>query len=307
MLLSSGGRSLAAGNADQAAQQLRQAVERLPASVFAWRQLARAERLRGDPAAATAALEQASALAPTDPLVQFELARAYEAAGDPAAADQIWKDLGFDPFVFAGYGNRAFESGNFIEAYNWFKRSLRNEDIFDDTLRLQYGLSALISGIPGITSYNPPDNAEISFPPIKPHPDQTRIPGAEMRWFTSFPNWDIVPGTPLGRDSTTGPGTFFWNGAAILIVEASNTGSYVLRVQMRDTEPAGIRMHLRVNGNARKTFSLTRGDGSLEIVEMPLRLRQGLHLVTLEFLSNDIVNGQDRDAIIEWIELTPVN
>jgi hypothetical protein len=299
MLLSSGGRTLAAGNADQAAQQLRQAVERLPASVFAWRQLARAERLRGDPAAATAALEQASALAPTDPLVQFELARAYEAAGDPAAADQIWQALGRTEQILIHYADRAFEAERYAAAYQWFDRAVRAGAELDPYQQARFSLAAIFIGADSAAALTAP-NA------VQPEPIG-RIPGARLRWLTAHPRYELAAGAFVTPEAGSSAGVLFWNGAAVAVVDVTQTGRHILRIHARHSRPAPVLLAVGLNDRQLHPIALARDDEQSTTLTMLVDVEQLPQAVTIRFLNDGVVDGIDRNAVIEWIELTPIN
>ncbi len=297
--LSRGGRSLAAGNAEQAAVFLLQAVERLPESAFAWRRLAQAELMRGDPAAVVVALEQAYALTPTDPLVLHELALAHEAAGDYTAADAQWQALGIDPDKKAVYGSAAFSSKQYAAAVPWFVRTLRTGGALDPVQQFQFGVAAVLT------------NAAEAVPLAGPYTPQVepagRVPGAQLRWITAHPRYSVASGAFLTQEAGSGAGVLFWNGAAVVVLDNTHTGRAFLRIRARHSRPAPIRLAVELQGRRIGGFDLDRGTAQSLSHTLLVDTTAGPQAVVITFLNDGAVDGVDRNAVIEWVELIPAN
>jgi hypothetical protein len=53
-------------------------------------------------------------------------------------------------------------------------------------------------------------------------------------------------------------------------------------------------------------FEMARGDMSWQEFQTEVVLSAGFHVVGLRYLNNAIINGNDRDAAIDWLELEKI-
>ncbi|HMQ31532.1 MAG TPA: carbohydrate-binding domain-containing protein [Chloroflexaceae bacterium] len=291
--LARGGEALARGDPYQAVAHLEQAALRLPREPFVWRRLAQAELLRGNPAAAVAALERAYALAPEDLLVVQELALAYEANGDFVVGNTLWRALKLDAAALARYGERAFQAGAYADAARWFERALRADGALNESQQFQHEIAMAITA-PAAGS------AATAFARA-----DGRVPGARLRWVTAHPHWNVAVGDAVTQEAGSEAGVLFWDGAAIAVFEADERGRYLLRVRARHSAPAPVQLALYLNGRRVRDVSLERGDGTAETLEVALDLQAGPQVIAIRFLNDGAINGADRNAIIEWLELAP--
>lgn len=297
--LSRAGRMLAAGDAGTAAAQFSALTERLPTSTFVWRQLARAERQRGETAAAVAALEQALALDPGDPLIGYELALAHEADGDNAAADARWQALGVDPVTQAAYGSAAFSTGQYSDAVAWFERAVRAGGMLDPVQQFQFGVAAVLTGAAETAFSADPDALQVE--------PAGRVAGARLRWITAHPRYNVASGAAVGAEAGSGAGVLFWNGAAVVLLENTHSGRAFLRIRARHNPPAPIRLGVELQGRRVGTFDLARGTLQNLTHTILVETTAGPQAVTISFLNDGAVDGVDRNAFIEWVELIPAD
>jgi tetratricopeptide (TPR) repeat protein len=297
--LSRAGRTLAAGDPEQAAAQLRTITAHLPASTFTWRQLARAELQRGDPVAAVAALEQALSLDPNDPLIGHELALALEAAGDYTAADARWEALGVDPIRQSGYGSAAFSARQYDDAVTWFERALRTSDALDPVQQFHFGVAAVMTSAA---------DAALSAGPYTLQVESAgSVPGARLRWITAHPRYNVASGAFLSQAADSGAGIFFWNGSAVVALDNTHSGHAFLRVRARHSRPAPVRLAVELQGRRVGEFNLERGTEQTLTHTMLVETTAGPQAVIISFLNDGVVDGIDRNAVIEWVELIPAD
>jgi hypothetical protein len=132
------------------------------------------------------------------------------------------------------------------------------------------------------------------------------VRGGAMRWLTEIPGSSITYGTPLAYSSgyESPFGIFGWSGEAVAFLSVEQAGDFMIQLRLRHSSPPPVDMALGVNRKDIYPIILERGDDSTQMVEIPIRLNQGIQTIHLWFLNNGIVNGKDRDALLEFFSIT---
>jgi hypothetical protein len=126
------------------------------------------------------------------------------------------------------------------------------------------------------------------------------IPATELRWSTS--EADLRAGSEL-LPLDDGAAVMPWSGQAVAVIAVEEPASYRLRLSVLDAEPAPIEMAIGINGLQLHNFELTREDQTWQIVEVPVTLQAGLHTINIWYLNDMVVDGVDRNAVLQWVEL----
>ncbi len=62
-------------------------------------------------------------------------------------------------------------------------------------------------------------------------------------------------------------------------------------------------MAVGVDGQQLHTTRLERGDDSWQTVVVPVDLEAGFHTINLWFFNDGMVDGNDRNAEVDWVEI----
>ena len=133
--------------------------------------------------------------------------------------------------------------------------------------------------------------------------DRLRLNGNQLRWLWHISD-EVTYGVPLSKTSTVGTaGPMWWSGVIVALVELQQPGTYRLRAELLHGTPGPIEMQLTIDDEPGKAITLARADDTWEVVELPVSLSAGSHVVWIAFTNDDSARGVDRDAVINWIEL----
>lgn len=284
---------------------LRYAAKLLPRDSLVLRHLAGVYQSVGRHDEAIIALEQAVDRAPQSLIVRTELLLAYYAAGQYDAAASLEHELGYTPERLIELGDAYLEKGDHRQALLWYDIALRRQPLLAKTLAFR----RLIATIP--TSDLRAMELLSEVRDLLPHLEVPRIDGRNVGLAGESLVWVSKGkyGVPLDHpyESDISDGVFWTNGQATLIVEVEQTFDYLVRFTVRNSYPPPVEMSFGVNGLAVLHVSLTAGDNSFSAVELPITLVPPLMRLDVWFLNNGTIQGEDRDAVIRWIDLEPIH
>lgn len=269
-----------------------------------YRHAARANVNLGRYDAAVTNLEAAYRLRPTSLLIQQELAVAYELAGQSEDASGLWTQLGISQDQMMLLGDRYLSAGAYREAWGCYRRLL------DDSAPLDLGRLFPIAVVSSVT--HAPEATALLEELGRREPDFVvrHFTGEELVLDGAQLYWLVTPGShiPVGAPLTFGAGEttfgYMWgNGQAVGLINVKESGRYKLDVQVMHAPPAPLLLVVGVDGREIRRLDLTRGDYSSEIVTLPLYLAAGRHTLDFWFLNDGLVDGVDRNAVIERLRL----
>jgi hypothetical protein len=199
--------------------------------------------------------------------------------------------VGADQFL--RQANASFDAGEFRLADLFFSGAgLTNSDLSAEG-RFSWRLARLVDGM---------SNNEKADPTIKVYliSDQIQINARDQTW---------TNGTPVGGSSVEGSGaaTLFWNGAIFAPVNVAQAGQYRLTVKVKNSPPPPIRIQVERNFSSQAVLEFTRGDSSWQELGTDILLSSGIQLIGIRFLNDEVVNGVDRNAVIDWIRVERIN
>lgn len=128
------------------------------------------------------------------------------------------------------------------------------------------------------------------------------IPAARLRWMTVIPYYNVNFGTPLALPDAK-EGIFWWNGQATAVIRVEHLGKYTISASLRNSVPAPAKMILGLDGRRLHPFELASADNSWRIVHMDVMLERGYHTIDVWFLNNGVIDNDDRDGAIQWLEI----
>ena len=263
--------------------------------------------------------QQYTELRPDNPLGYIGLGFAYEAVclfeqkvsnenskcedeSYQGLIQKAWRDYGLHIDDFLVSATSQFDQSKYIDALLWYSLGYRIGAIQLEELSiaetLNWAISAALSGgtlpnelYPGL--------------PISVVDDSLQIDVEDMRWLRSIPEWDLFYGDQVSKfpSITDGVGTLFWRGRVISIIHVPNTGDYEIIVRGFNSSPAPVILLLEDNFKPLGEIRLEKGDQSREDISFKAFLNKGLHLISLNFMNNEVVDGIDRDAHIDFIRI----
>jgi hypothetical protein len=270
----------------------------------------RAECLLGEYDKAVEALRQYTDLRPKNPLGHLEAGFAlaseceYTIQGSPAKGlcgvanlrssmlDE-WREAGIEPENFIAAGSQKFTAHQYQEAAQWFQIASMVEVIQDRELFLWSVAEIMLRH----------DLTGIPLPqvlPINELNDDLEIKGSAFRWML-----DNLLGQSIGNPSEGDPniGYLSFSGEAIAAIDIHQTSTYHVFLKAQNTAPPPIQLQLEIDFRPVVTIELSRGDGSWEELGTELTLSNGLHILGINFMNDAIIEGKDRNAVIEWVKI----
>jgi tetratricopeptide (TPR) repeat protein len=268
-----------------------------------YRYAARAEINLGRYDAAVANLEAAYQLRPTSLLIQQELAVAYELAGRSKDSSSLWTKLGISKEQAILVGDHYLRAGAYREAWGAYRRLTDDSAILDTEHLFRIAVVAAINQVAEATELlGELERRETGFTVKHVTNGELVFDGSELHWL--IPPSSIPIGAPLtfGAGETTF-GYMWGDGQALGIIGIKESGRYELGVQVMHAPPAPILLVIGIDGRQIKRLELTRGDYSSEIITLPIDLTIGWHSLNFWYLNDAIIDGGDRNAVIERIKL----
>lgn len=200
---------------------------------------------------------------------------------------------GVDADQFLRQARASFDAGEFRVADLFYSGAILTNSTLSAEDRFSWRLARLVDGM----SSN--ENAD---PTIKVHliSDQIQINARDLTW---------TNGTPVSESPSEGLGsaTLFWNGAIFAPVNVTQAGQYRLTVKAKNSAPPPIRIQVERNFSSQAVLEFIRGDSSWQEVGTDILLSSGIQLIGIRFINDEVVNGVDRNAVIDWIRVERIN
>jgi tetratricopeptide (TPR) repeat protein len=286
---------------EYAAEIFEFALSLFPTDVRIYRGLARTYLLCDKIEEAVNLLVKAYELNPQNTLNIIDLATAYDINEQTSKADIFWLKSGFSADQMARKGDDYLRSESFESALIWYERSVKVDPNTKQKLAFRLAVVSIISKDANVVDYiaalqTLEDKEEVA------RPNETlEIAGGQLNWLSDFPQWGINFGDMLLSSPNLPDGTLWWNGQAVKIVRIAATEIYTVTFELVNTSPPPIEIAVGVDGRKIQSVSLSKGDNTPQPISITIELAAGFHTFHVWFLNNDIVEGQDRDAIIRRI------
>lgn len=239
-------------------------------------------------------------------LTTVEAARAATLAPQ-ARMRQAWNDAGGDARQFVAEGDDDLRQRDFATAYAWYTRArLLREDPPAFDLLFRQAVAAVISSDPESSLLLANVRELDERFEVYDLQDGVKIEGANLRWMTELnPEQGLTYGTPLtyGYKGDSTAGFLWWSGEAVAVISVKQTGSYQISMHVRHSLPAPIEMAMGIDGQKLQRMSLKRGDNSWETISVNTHMTSGLHTIHVWYLNDGVVDGKDRNAVVDWITI----
>ncbi|MGQ9926906.1 MAG: tetratricopeptide repeat protein [Chloroflexaceae bacterium] len=291
----------------QATAALEQASAVTPGNALALRRLAEAHTLAGRDAAAIDALKRALQLQPDSLLIRMQLAEVYNRIGRREERDALYAFLGYTPDRLVSYADMFFVTGRHEDALLWYNQALEALGSLPGDAAFRRLLASL--------SISPDMAVDDPFVPdgLIHHltRSQTLVAGGDLRLLLAMADLGVPYGMVLSqafeRTGNTNPspsGMLWLASSAGLVVSATEPGTYLLRVTARHRGPAPARLRIGLDGSSLSSVEVAPPEGEWQIVEQPVTLDHGAHLLSLSFTNPLFISGgEDRKLEIATVEL----
>ena len=288
---------------DSARTQLKQAIAHLEAArhyapklAQTYLLLGRAFCLYGEPENAVSSYRTYVLLQPQNPLGHLELGMAYALSGESMSVID-WQKAGISPEQVLAQAEQAFNMKNYLLAANRYRLSSMGDTELPFPVFLRWAIAAAIS------KQEFPDPAYQILPVIPlAESGSTKISASYLRWLREVPNI-LVYGDRLidhpGKDPTVA--RMWWGGDAVIIIQVPASGKHAITIRAQNTLPPPVQMNLTIDYVPVFPFEMERGDMSWQEFQTEVILSAGFHVIGLRYINNGVVNGIDRDAVIDWI------
>ncbi len=129
------------------------------------------------------------------------------------------------------------------------------------------------------------------------------IQARTLQWMIMEPSWHVNYGDPLAKFPGSDPemGVLHWDGSAVTAVEVLAAGTYHITIRGQHLSPAPIQFRLEHNLRPVMSFAFVDGDKSWQEVGTDVYFEPGLHVIGIRFMNDGVINGVDRDLVLDWI------
>lgn len=267
------------------------------------RRLAQAYVAARRPADAVAALETARRAEPSSLLVSAELSDVYLAAGQLEEAAALLSRQGVTADMAEQLADKALTQGDGAEAGRWLLRAQALAPDRTAALGFRRAAAALLARASASEITRLAAQANLTIYPLdKP----ARIPASELRWLADMRQYGVYFGDRTLIGAPPGTGVLWWGWRTMVAVDAPRAGLYSVRLRALQDKPAPIMLNVQVGGQQAIDASLTAADRSWAVLEGVVELQPGPQAIVVSFLNDGSAEGMDRNATLEWLELTPV-
>jgi len=299
---------------DSAISDLSHSIQLNPNLSNSYLLLGRAYCISGHYEEAIKAYQSYINLRPDNPLGHLELGFAYAAECEngtwkfrkskPCNTSNLrqtimdeWHTAGVELDSIYNEGNLAFSSRQYKQAARWYQLTSLFDDI-PDREKFQWSVAEIMLEH---------DLTQIPDPqvlPVNNLDNYLEINGSTLQWML-----DNLSGISIGNSIWGDPdvGYLTFSGEAIAAINVRQASTYRFTIRTQNSPPPPIRLQLEIDFRPVANFELSRGDGSWEELSTDIPLNAGLHLLGINFLNDEIINGIDRNAIIEWVKITKHN
>jgi hypothetical protein len=294
---------------DRAKSKLKQAIAHLvaargydPSLAQTYLLLGRAYCLYGEPQNAILAYGGYFRLHPNNPLGHLESGLAYAEAGQQEAINE-WLVAGVTPDQILSQAEKSFNLKDYWSAANWYSQSAIGLSSQPISIILRWAIAATLSGLKF------PESAYQILPVFMVNnTGVTHIEAGNFRWLREIDPNILKYGDKIfdhpGKDPSIA--RMWWSGDAIGIISIPSSGKYSVSILAQNTVPPPIQMALTVDLVPVYQFEMERGDLSWVKSNIEIYLTAGFHVIGLRFINNGVVNGIDRDAVINWLEIEEI-
>jgi hypothetical protein len=213
-----------------------------------------------------------------------------------------WQAAGISPEQILAQAEQAFDKKDYLIAANQYRLSENIKEL-PYASYLRWVIAATIS------KQELPESAP-QILPIFPFMEsgKTRLEVEYFRWLRESEPNNLAYGDRLidhsGSDRTIG--IMLWSGDAVAIVKTPISGNYSVTIRAQNTFPPPVQMYLTVDLEPNFPFEMNLGDNSWREFKTEVALSAGFHVIGLRYLNNGVVNGKDRDAVLDWIEFEKI-
>jgi hypothetical protein len=213
-----------------------------------------------------------------------------------------WQAYGIDTNQFLNLARQSFDRQKYSDAALWYQRALKFQVSSMDEMPMSDEFKWGISSILADSAL--PQSLVVRLPVSKLF-GQLTIDPDQLRWFQSRPALNLGYADPIALRSggDTEIGLLYWGGPAGILIDVQQDGWYKVSIRAQNSPPAPVNLQLEDNFQSFGKVVLARGDQSWQVFQLKTFLRVGVHVLDVNFTNDGMVDGVDRNAIVDWIKI----
>jgi tetratricopeptide (TPR) repeat protein len=278
----------------EAISHLNKAINYDPDLSHAYLLLGRALLSLGECDKAIESYRQYVRMRPKNPLGHLELGFTYEALGDFSSAVNEWQQFDFFTQDFIHTMEEAWQEESYEEILLWYKRAWLMNQLQPPRNSFRAAIAAVMTGSSLPHEFSP------EVLPIYRLEDNLQIEAENLQWVLSDTYWEIDFGDRLIDHPSGDPlvGVMWWEKPAVAIVDVQQSGNYRVDVRVLHSinEPGELILEHNFTQLGRFSISPLWKEFSITI-----HLSSGLNILGTRY--NQLVEGVDGDAILDWIRV----
>lgn len=137
-------------------------------------------------------------------------------------------------------------------------------------------------------------------PPAQTMTTSLHIAGGDLRLMQALGPPNFAFGAPVNPG---GPALLWWQGRASVPLNVPNTARYTITIRTQHVEPAPILLELGADNQVIRAIGLGKGDQTWEEIAFQVDWSAGLHTIDVWFVNDGVVEGKDRNAVVESIQV----
>jgi tetratricopeptide (TPR) repeat protein len=216
-----------------------------------------------------------------------------------------WKAGGFEPSRFIGYAQDNFDNQAFAEAVRWFRFAEWSGAVDSSLLPMpEFFKWAIAASL----SENPLPASASSRLPVYPLQSMLLIEAEQLRWLKTLDKYSLDYGDhpEIQTIDQAVLGRMAWSGRTGGLIQVVESGDFLVETRAYDAPPAPTKLHLEMDFSPVDSFTLPNGDRRFLSSTVRLSIATGIHLITIHYVNDAVVEGVDRNALIDWVRFERV-
>ncbi len=213
-----------------------------------------------------------------------------------------WHRYGIDTSQFLTKARSYFANKQYSDAHIWYQRALKYDLLSTEELGIsdQYKLA-----VSAVLNESELPRFLITTIPIVEINSPTTIMANQLHWFSEIPNWKVNYGDsiPIKTIDQHIAGILYWSGVVGVFISVPQDGTYQISIQVQNTLPAPVSLQVEDGFDALTNFEVNLGDQTWQVYQISAHLKQGIHLLDVNYLNDEVINNVDRNAILDWIKI----
>lgn len=215
-----------------------------------------------------------------------------------------WEALGLDPTQFVARGDALVRQGELAAAAGWYTRARLETPILSPSSEFRAAVAHVVTG---------QANMEVIAPVLHIQPvadgQGTQIEAENLQFLATPVEREHYDGQLLVAAESVAAevGVLPWSGAGITALDVATPGTYRITLRAQHVAPSPIKLQIEQNGMPIGAFDLMREDNTWQEYTISAEFDSGTHIIGVRFLNDNVVQGHDRNAVLDWLRVQPIH